>query len=40
MFDPSCVDITGHMLESLALMGKDLNHPSVKFAIYYLHDNI
>jgi squalene-hopene/tetraprenyl-beta-curcumene cyclase len=34
--DPSCADITGRVLESLAWNGFDLSHPSVERAIQFL----
>lgn len=29
IFDPSCVDITGHMFESFGLLGRNISDPHI-----------
>lgn len=36
IWDPSCPDVTGHVLESLGISGYNYTHPSIKSAIDYL----
>ncbi len=38
MIDPSCEDITGRTLEALIALGFDVQHPSLRGAIRYLHN--
>jgi squalene-hopene/tetraprenyl-beta-curcumene cyclase len=38
MLDPATVDITGRILEMLAVYGYDKNHPKVKKAIQFIRD--
>lgn len=36
LFDPSCADITGHVLEAMGVQGMDYEHPAAASAIRYL----